>query len=66
MDELGRGTSTHDGTAIAYATLRTLVEDIKCFSLFVTHYQLICQVLHQNPNLAETLNPTPSALSPIP
>ena len=31
--------------AIAYATLRTLVEDIKCFSLFVTHYQLICQVL---------------------
>jgi len=49
MDELGRGTSTHDGTAIAYATLRTLVEDIKCFSLFVTHYQLICQMQHDIP-----------------
>ena len=56
MDELGRGTSTHDGTAIAYATLRTLVEDIKCFSLFVTHYQLICQVPHPAPR---TPHPTP-------
>jgi len=44
MDELGRGTSTHDGTAIAYATLRTLVQDISAFTLFVTHYQLICQL----------------------
>jgi len=44
MDELGRGTSTHDGTAIAYATLRTLVEDVSAFTLFVTHYQLICQL----------------------
>ena len=49
MDELGRGTSTHDGTAIAYAALRTLVEEIKCFSLFVTHYQLLCQMQEDLP-----------------
>lgn len=49
MDELGRGTSTHDGTAIAYAALRTLVEDISAFTLFVTHYQLICQLQAELP-----------------
>jgi len=49
MDELGRGTSTHDGTAIAYATLRTLVQDICAFTLFVTHYQLICQLENELP-----------------
>ncbi|KAI8616884.1 muts domain V-domain-containing protein [Chytriomyces sp. MP71] len=38
LDELGRGTSTHDGTAIAYATLRYLVERVRCATLFVTHY----------------------------
>lgn len=28
LDELGRGTSTHDGIAIAYATLEFLVRDV--------------------------------------
>jgi DNA mismatch repair ATPase MutS len=56
MDELGRGTSTHDGTAIAYATLRTLVQDICAFTLFVTHYQLICQLENELP---VKVSPTP-------
>jgi len=47
MDELGRGTSTHDGTAIAYATLKELVNGIRCFCLFVTHYQPLCQMQHE-------------------
>ncbi|CAA6655635.1 unnamed protein product [Spirodela intermedia] len=38
IDELGRGTSTHDGFAIAYATLHHLLEQKKCMILFVTHY----------------------------
>ncbi|CAM9141631.1 unnamed protein product, partial [Laminaria digitata] len=38
LDELGRGTSTHDGVAIAMATLRHMVRDLGCATLFVTHY----------------------------
>ena len=39
MDELGRGTSTHDGVAIAVETLRWLVESqSKGLLLFVTHF----------------------------
>lgn len=38
LDELGRGTSTHDGVAIAYATLQHFITNVKCVILFVTHY----------------------------
>ena len=38
IDELGRGTSTHDGLAIAQATLHHLVAETRCLTLFVTHY----------------------------
>jgi DNA mismatch repair protein MSH3 len=38
MDELGRGTATHDGVAIASATLHHLVHTTQCLTLFVTHY----------------------------
>ncbi|CBI31781.3 unnamed protein product, partial [Vitis vinifera] len=41
IDELGRGTSTHDGVAIAYATLHYLLEHKRCMVLFVTHYPKI-------------------------
>ena len=49
IDELGRGTSTHDGVAIADATLRYLLDRSKCFTLFVTHYHLLCQTASQYP-----------------
>eukprot|EP00873_Tetraselmis_striata_P036058 jgi/Tetstr1/456322/TSEL_004102.t1 len=38
IDELGRGTSTHDGVAIASATLEHLLAAQRCLTLFVTHY----------------------------
>ncbi|KAF9181269.1 DNA mismatch repair ATPase msh1 [Haplosporangium sp. Z 11] len=38
MDEVGRGTATLDGCAIAYATLHHLYNVNKCRTLFATHY----------------------------
>ncbi|KAK7934460.1 hypothetical protein WMY93_005356 [Mugilogobius chulae] len=44
LDELGRGTSTHDGMAIAYATLEYFITQVKSFTLFVTHYLLLSEL----------------------
>uniref|UniRef100_A0A4W3I9U7 DNA mismatch repair protein MSH3 n=1 Tax=Callorhinchus milii TaxID=7868 RepID=A0A4W3I9U7_CALMI len=44
LDELGRGTSTHDGIAIAYATLEHFIKDVKSLTLFVTHYPPLCEL----------------------
>ena len=38
LDEVGRGTSTHDGLAIAQATMEHLHEVVGCRTLFATHY----------------------------
>ncbi|KAL8671449.1 MAG: hypothetical protein Q9168_004055 [Polycauliona sp. 1 TL-2023] len=39
LDELGRGTSTHDGVAIAQAVLDHVVRETQSLTLFITHYQ---------------------------
>ncbi|EHB09685.1 DNA mismatch repair protein Msh3, partial [Heterocephalus glaber] len=49
LDELGRGTSTHDGIAIAYATLEYFIRDIKSLTLFVTHYPPLCELERSYP-----------------
>ncbi len=38
MDEVGRGTSTFDGMALAVAIARHLVETSRSYTLFATHY----------------------------
>ncbi|XP_055096818.1 DNA mismatch repair protein Msh6 isoform X11 [Symphalangus syndactylus] len=48
VDELGRGTATFDGTAIANAVVKELAETIKCRTLFSTHYHSLVEDYSQN------------------
>ena len=42
LDELGRGTSSEDGLALAYSVLEFITLEIKCLTLFATHYKDLC------------------------
>ncbi len=46
MDEVGRGTSTEDGLAIARAVSEFLLDSIKCKTLFATHYHELTRMEH--------------------
>jgi len=49
LDEVGRGTSTYDGLAIAWAVVEAVHDMNKCRCLFATHY-------HELTRLAERLD----------
>ncbi len=44
MDEIGRGTSTYDGLALAWACADHLATRVRAFTLFATHYFEITQL----------------------
>jgi DNA mismatch repair protein MutS len=46
MDEVGRGTSTEDGLAIAWAVSEYLLDTIRCKTLFATHYHELTRMEH--------------------
>ena len=47
MDEVGRGTSTEDGLAIARAVSECLLDTIKCKTFFATHYHELSRMEHK-------------------
>ncbi|WKC85683.1 DNA mismatch repair protein MutS [Borreliella lusitaniae] len=47
MDEVGRGTSTNDGLAIAYSIIEYILESIKARSLFATHFHELSAINHK-------------------
>ncbi len=52
LDEIGRGTATHDGLAIAWACLEHLSRNTQCRGLFATHYHELTALCAALDNLA--------------
>ena len=44
LDEIGRGTSTYDGISIAWAVSEHLHNNIRCKTIFATHYHELTQL----------------------
>ncbi len=51
LDELGRGTSTYDGLAIASAVVDYLAQAPGPFTLFATHYHELTELIHRRPSV---------------
>src|SRR5258708_36578892 len=47
LDEIGRGTSTYDGVAIAGAVTECLHNTIGCKTIFATHYHDLTQLTEE-------------------
>ncbi len=52
LDEIGRGTSTFDGLALAWAVAKHILTDTGAMTLFATHYFELTQLAHTHKQLA--------------
>jgi len=52
MDEIGRGTSTFDGLALAFAIARHLIDKNRAYTLFATHYFELTRLAQDYPSCA--------------
>ncbi len=48
LDEVGRGTSTYDGLSLAWAIAEHIVTNIKCKTLFATHYHQLSELVERS------------------
>lgn len=51
FDEIGRGTSTYDGMALAQAMIEYIMRNIKAKTLFSTHYHELTEMAEKNPSI---------------
>lgn len=61
LDEVGRGTSTYDGMALAHAILEYFVQHVGARGLFATHYHELCVLADEYPtvkNYSTSCKPT--------
>ena len=52
LDEIGRGTSTYDGVAIAWSVAEALHDQVRARTLFATHYHELLELADTRANVA--------------